>query len=160
MRETCRDSNMVYVPNETRANRFGLTSFWSNACTMMTTDDLLSAQHLNCSKGRAIEAASRGGRVRAQVMWYLGWTNWHWGRFPPSTLVSRANFHSTKCSTLLHHPGLVQQANMWPTYHVDSVSPHHHEIIKKKKVRTVLWVASRRCAGGPTEPNSGTVGEL
>jgi hypothetical protein len=30
------------------------------------------------------------------------------GMFTPSTSVSPANFHSTNCSILIYHPGLVQ----------------------------------------------------
>jgi hypothetical protein len=44
-------------------------------------------------------------------MWNLGWTKWHWARFPPSTPVSPTNSHSTKWSVLIYHPELVQQAN-------------------------------------------------
>jgi hypothetical protein len=69
--------------------------------------------------GRAIaQAISRrlptaAARLRAQVrsygtIWDLWWTKWHWGRFSPSTSVSHANSHSTKCSILVYHPGLVQ----------------------------------------------------
>jgi hypothetical protein len=32
----------------------------------------------------------------------------HWGRFSPGTSVSPANSHSTDCSTLINHSGLVQ----------------------------------------------------
>jgi hypothetical protein len=48
--------------------------------------------------------------VRGQVMRYLWWTKWHWGRFSPSTSVSPANSHSIDCSTfiIIYHPGLVQ----------------------------------------------------
>jgi hypothetical protein len=37
--------------------------------------------------------------------------------------------HATDCSTLIiiHHPGLVQQAKQWPTYHLKPVSPHPKE---------------------------------
>jgi hypothetical protein len=39
--------------------------------------------------------------------------------------VSPANFHSADCSTLIiYHPGLVQYSKQWPTYQVDTVTPH------------------------------------
>jgi hypothetical protein len=44
---------------------------------------------------------------------------------------SPANSHSTDYSTLIiYHPGLVQ-AKQWPTYQVDSVSPHPKKLKKK-----------------------------
>jgi hypothetical protein len=43
----------------------------------------------------------------------------------PSTLVPAANFHSTSCSTVIHQPGLVQQAHQWPAYQLGWVSPHN-----------------------------------
>jgi hypothetical protein len=70
-------------------------------------------------------------RVRGQVMWDLWWTEWHRGRFSPSTLVSPANSHSTDCSTInIYHLGLVQWAKQWPQYQVDSVSPHPMKLKK------------------------------
>jgi hypothetical protein len=66
-----------------------------------------------------------------------GETNWHWGRFSPSTSVSPANLHPTDCSILIiYHPGLVQWAKQWPTYQVGSVSPHP----KKLKNYDIYWV--------------------
>jgi hypothetical protein len=58
-------------------------------------------------------------------MWDLWWTKRHWGRFYPSISVSLAT-HPTDCSTLIiiHHPGLVQWAKLWPAYQGDSVSHH------------------------------------
>jgi hypothetical protein len=43
-------------------------------------------------------------------MWDLWWTKWRWGMFAQSTLVSRANLHSTNFSTvtITYHPALVQ----------------------------------------------------
>jgi hypothetical protein len=67
-------------------------------------------------------------------MWYLWWKKWHWGRFSPSTSVSFANSHSTRYSTLIiYHPGLVQKAKYWPTYQVDSVSPHPKKLKEPKR---------------------------
>jgi hypothetical protein len=45
-----------------------------------------------------------------QVKWDLLCTQWHWGRFSPSTSVSPANSHFTDCPTfiIIYHPGLVQ----------------------------------------------------
>jgi hypothetical protein len=48
------------------------------------------------------------GSTPSQVTWDLWWTKWHWGRFSPSILTSPDNFHSTKCSILIYHTGLVQ----------------------------------------------------
>jgi hypothetical protein len=42
--------------------------------------------------------------VWTPIMWNLWWTKWNWGRFSPSTSVSPANPHSTKCSTFINHP--------------------------------------------------------
>jgi hypothetical protein len=42
-------------------------------------------------------------------MWNLWWTKWHWSRFPPNTSVSPTNYHSTNCSVLIYHPGLIQR---------------------------------------------------
>jgi hypothetical protein len=53
-------------------------------------------------------------------MWGLWWTKWHWGKFSPSTSVSPANSHSTKCSILIYHLGLVPQ----PKYQMNSGTPH------------------------------------
>jgi hypothetical protein len=49
-------------------------------------------------------------RPNTEAVSALVWTKWRWGRFPPSTSVSPANFHSTNCSTiiLIYHLGLVQ----------------------------------------------------
>jgi hypothetical protein len=65
--------------------------------------------------GRAIAQAvshrvpTVAARVRAQVIWDLWWTKWHWGKFSLCTSVSPANSHFTDCSTLIiYHPGLVQ----------------------------------------------------
>jgi hypothetical protein len=98
------------------------------------------------SGGRAIaQAVSRGdpGSSPGQVMWDLWWTKWRWGGFSPSTLVSPANSHSTDCSTLIiiYHLGLVQKANWWPTYQVDSVTPHH----KKLKTKLASYRSWHRC---------------
>jgi hypothetical protein len=41
-------------------------------------------------------------RVQSQVMWYLRWTKWHWGRVSPTTSVSPANSHSTNCSIFIN----------------------------------------------------------
>jgi hypothetical protein len=45
-----------------------------------------------------------------QVMWYLWWTKWRWGKFSPSTSDFPANLHSTNCSTItiIYHLGLVK----------------------------------------------------
>jgi hypothetical protein len=66
-------------------------------------------------RGRAItqvvsyQLPTAATRDRAQFMWDLWWTKWHWSRFSPSTSVSLANSHSTECFTLIiYHPGLVQ----------------------------------------------------
>jgi hypothetical protein len=41
-------------------------------------------------------------RVHVQAdMWYLWWTEWHWGRFSPSTSVSPASHHSTNFSIII-----------------------------------------------------------
>jgi hypothetical protein len=58
--------------------------------------------------GRDIaQAVSR--RLPAQVRWDLWWIKLRWGKFSPSTLVSRANSHSTDYSTFInYHPVLVQ----------------------------------------------------
>jgi hypothetical protein len=68
------------------------------------------------------------------------WTTWHWGSFSPSTSASPANSHSTNCSKfiIIYHPGLVQSAKQWPTYQVDSVSPH-----PKTKTTVKLFYASK-----------------
>jgi hypothetical protein len=74
---------------------------------------------LNFTLGRGIaQAVSRrlptaAARVRAQVIWELWWTKWHWDRFSPSTSVSPVNSHSTVCSTfiIIYHPGLAQQTS-------------------------------------------------
>jgi hypothetical protein len=49
-------------------------------------------------------------QVRTEVRSCEKWTKWHWGRFSSSTSVSLANSHSTDCSTLIYHLGLVQLA--------------------------------------------------
>jgi hypothetical protein len=58
---------------------------------------------------RWLPTAAARGSSPGLVMWDLWWTKWHWGRFPPRTSVSPANFHSTNCSTitLINHLGLV-----------------------------------------------------
>jgi hypothetical protein len=54
------------------------------------------------------------------------------GQVSPSASVSPANSHSTDYFTLIiYHPGLVQQAKYWPTYQVDSISPHPKKLKKK-----------------------------
>jgi hypothetical protein len=80
----------------------------------MPNFDVIICYILKISVGRATaQAVSRrlpnaAARVRAQVMWDLWRTNWHWGKFSPSTSVSPANSHSTDCSTLIiYRPGLV-----------------------------------------------------
>jgi hypothetical protein len=50
----------------------------------------------------------RPGSISGQVMRDLWWVKWQWGRFPPSTSVSLANSHSTKCYIFIYHTGLVQ----------------------------------------------------
>jgi hypothetical protein len=45
--------------------------------------------------------------------------------FFPVTLVSHANLYSTDCPTIvIYHLGLVQEAQQWPLYQVDSVLTH------------------------------------
>jgi hypothetical protein len=62
-----------------------------------------------CLSGYSPVSHSGGlGSIPVQVIWDLWWTKWHYGRFPPSTSVSPANYHSTKCSILIYHPGLEQ----------------------------------------------------
>jgi hypothetical protein len=39
-------------------------------------------------------------RNLSEVMCCLWWTEWHWGKFPPTTSVSPADSHPTKWSTL------------------------------------------------------------
>jgi hypothetical protein len=59
-----------------------------------------------------------------------------WDRFAPSIPVFSANFHSTDCSTFIfvYHPGLIEYANLWPTYQVDSVSPYARKLIYRVKL--------------------------
>jgi hypothetical protein len=86
---------------------------------------------------RRFPTAAAQVRAQGQVMWDLWSTKRDWGRFSLSTLVSAANSHFTDCSTLIiiiiiiYHPGLVQYAKHWPTYQVDSVSPHPKKLNKK-----------------------------
>jgi hypothetical protein len=42
--------------------------------------------------------------IPGQVLWDLWCKKWHWGRFTPSTSVSRANLHPTNCFTFINHP--------------------------------------------------------
>jgi hypothetical protein len=60
----------------------------------------------------------------------LGQVFFEYFRFP-------ADFHTTDCSTfiiiiiiIIYHPGLVKYANSWPTYQVDSVTPHPKKLKK------------------------------
>jgi hypothetical protein len=101
-----------------------------------------SSLTVGSSKGRAIaQAVSRrfptaASRVRAQVRLcgICGGQSGTGARFLRVLSVSPDNSHSTDCSTLIiHHPGLVQEASFWPTYQVDSVSPHAKKQKKKKK---------------------------
>jgi hypothetical protein len=48
------------------------------------------------------------GSIRGQVMWDVWWKKWQWSRFSASTSVSPTNSHSTNCSMLIYHLGLVQ----------------------------------------------------
>jgi hypothetical protein len=42
------------------------------------------------------------------------------------------NSHFIDCYTfIIYYPGLVQKASLWPTYQVDSVSPHPQETQKR-----------------------------
>jgi hypothetical protein len=52
------------------------------------------------------------GLIAGQVMLYLWWIKWHWGRFSPIISVSLSNSHSTDFSALIaiHHEGLVHCA--------------------------------------------------
>jgi hypothetical protein len=43
------------------------------------------------------------GSIRGQVMRDLWWTQWHWGRFSPSTSLSFANCNSTNLSILIYY---------------------------------------------------------
>jgi hypothetical protein len=78
--------------------------------------NLPDTSYITTILGRAVAQAVRrrlptaAARVRAQVMWDLWWTKWHWGRFSPSISLSPANSLSTDCSTfiIIYHPGLVQ----------------------------------------------------
>jgi hypothetical protein len=65
------------------------------------------------SSGSYIPPSQHGspGSIPGQVMRDLWWAKWHWDRFTPSTLVSPAYPHSTKCSIFTYYPGLVQQTN-------------------------------------------------
>jgi hypothetical protein len=47
-------------------------------------------------------------QLHVKVMWDLWWTKLHWSRFSSSTTVSPANFHFTKSSIHIYHPGLIQ----------------------------------------------------
>jgi hypothetical protein len=47
--------------------------------------------------------SSGPGSIPGQVMWDLCPTKFRWGRFSPSTSVSPANSHSTKCSIIINH---------------------------------------------------------
>jgi hypothetical protein len=101
------------------------------------------------NQGRAIAqavsrpASHRGGPGSSpgEVMWDLWWTQWHCGRFFPSTSVSPANFHSTDCFTLIiiSHPG--------PTYQVDSASHHPKKLKKKNLIKKEL----KGISGGSVE---------
>jgi hypothetical protein len=51
------------------------------------------------------------GSIPDEITWDVWWTTWHCDQFSPIISVFPANFHSTKCSTLIYHPGLVQLAN-------------------------------------------------
>jgi hypothetical protein len=42
----------------------------------------------------------------------LWWTKWHWGRFPPNTLVSPANYF-TDCSTLIIYQSWSARVRAW-----------------------------------------------
>jgi hypothetical protein len=69
-------------------------------------------------------------------MWDLWWKKWHWDRFSPSTSVSPGSSHSTDSATfIIYHPGLVQQANYWKTYQVDSLTPHPK---KKSTIQNIV----------------------
>jgi hypothetical protein len=73
----------------------------------------LKMKHTKFKKNKLASHRSGPGSNPGQVMWDLWWTNWHWGRVFPSSLVSPANSHSTDCSTLIIcHSGLVQQAQL------------------------------------------------
>jgi hypothetical protein len=68
-----------------------------------STPRLVCVAALEAKLDRAIAQAV------GQVIWDLWWTEWHGGRFYPSTLVSPANSHYTDSSTLIiYHLGLVQ----------------------------------------------------
>jgi hypothetical protein len=66
-------------------------------------------------------------------MWGLWWTKWHWDWFSPSASLSPVNSHSTDCSTIIiiHHPGLVENGKLWPTW--TQFSPHPNKLKKKKE---------------------------
>jgi hypothetical protein len=57
----------------------------------------------NCISAKVVSRwlPTAAARVRAQVMWDLRWTKWHWGRFSPSTSVSPASSQLTDCSTFI-----------------------------------------------------------
>jgi hypothetical protein len=105
---------------------------WTDkAC--VTGEGVFSVHNTSLRKGHSevlpqLRSASQPGGPGSspgQVMWHLWWTNWHWGKFSPSTSVSPANSHATDFSTfiIIYHLGLVQWAKQWPMYQVDSVHP-------------------------------------
>jgi hypothetical protein len=58
---------------------------------------------------------------RTSFMW---WTNWHYGKFSQSTLVSPATSYFSNCSINMYNTGLVQLAQCCLA---DWVSPHATE---------------------------------
>jgi hypothetical protein len=91
------------------------------------------------SKGCAVaQAVSRwiptaAARVRVRAgMGGLWWTKRHWDRFPPSTSVFPANYHSTNFSIIIiaqswHHRPVGGRSAEWT--HLDS-TPHYTSIKK------------------------------
>jgi hypothetical protein len=69
----------------------------------------LSGKRCDNAKELRSPVTHRGGSasIPGQVVWDLWWTTWHWGGCSSSISISLAKSHSTECSILVCHPGLV-----------------------------------------------------
>jgi hypothetical protein len=84
------------------------------------------------SSGYSLASHRSGpGSSPGLLKWDLWWTKWRWGRISPSTSVSPANLHSTKCSIIIitrdryNRPFSGRRAE-WT--HLDS-TPHYANLI-------------------------------
>jgi hypothetical protein len=65
-------------------------------------------------------------------MWDLWWTKWHWGFFSEYFgFPCQSSFHQLLHNHQHRSSGAGTIGQQWPTYQVDSVSPHLEKLKKK-----------------------------